>query len=81
MPLTNKARKAFTEWLEEHQLMQSCPSCGAQGPWNIYDGLLGALDLDLKAKKATPSSTGFFALSCKNCWNTRLFAAPPILGK
>ena len=81
MPLTDKQKKAFTTWLQDHQVAQSCPSCGATGPWNIHDGLLGALELDLKQKKAAPSSVGFFAISCKTCWNTRLFNAPAILGK
>ena len=81
MPLTNKQKKAFTNWLSNQDVSKTCPTCGAQGPWNIHDGILGALELDLKAQKASPSSLGFFVLSCKTCWHTRLFAASPILGK
>ena len=51
------------------------------GEWNLYDGILGALDLDLEEQKAKPSSMGFLVLSCKHCMHSRFFTAGPILGQ
>jgi len=68
-------------WLKDHDVPPTCPTCGMTGEWNLHDGVLGALDLDLEEKKAKPSSMGFLVLSCKYCMHSRFFAAGPILGK
>ena len=81
MPLDNKQRKAFTDWLKNHKVSGVCPACGEKGSWQMHDGILGALELDLAQKKASPSGAGFLALICKSCGHTRFFAAPLVLGR
>jgi hypothetical protein len=81
MPLNDRQKKAFTAWLKDRNVSAVCPACGAQGSWQLHDGVLGVLDLDFEKKKASPSGAGFLALTCKQCGNTRFFAAPLILGK
>jgi hypothetical protein len=80
VPLNDKQKKAFADWLKGHEVSGVCPACGEQGSWQLHDGILGALDLDLERKKASPSGAGFLALICKRCGNTRFFAAPLIPG-
>ena len=79
--ITNKQKKTFSKWMKEHNVRKVCPACGLEDGWNLYEGILGGLDLDLKHKKAKPSSFGSFALICKNCSYTMHFAAAPILGR
>ena len=67
-------------WLKDHDVPPTCPTCGMTGEWNLCDGILGALDLDLEEQKAKPSPMGFLVLSCKHCMHSRFFAAGPILG-
>lgn len=81
MPLTNSQKKAFRRWLKKHDIARLCEMCGSTDQWNVHDGLLGALELDLENQKASASKMGFFALSCRNCWHTRFFSAAPILGE
>jgi len=81
LPITSKQKRAFAKWMKEHNVRSTCPACGSESGWNMHDSILGGLDLDLKQKKASPSSFGCFALVCKNCQHTMLFAAAPILGK
>ncbi|MFC2078795.1 hypothetical protein ACFLSZ_02325 [Candidatus Bipolaricaulota bacterium] len=81
MPLTLEQKNAFMKWLKDHDVPSMCPTCGMTKEWNLYDGILGALELDLEEQKAKPSSMGFLVLSCKHCMHSRLFAAGPILGK
>ena len=80
MPLTSAQKKTFMKWLKEHDVPSVCPTCGMTGEWNLYDGIVGTLDLDLKSQKASPSSLGFLVLTCKHCMHSRFFAAGPILG-
>jgi len=80
MSLTKKQSKALAKWLRDHDVRSTCPACGSDTGWNIHDSILAGLDLDLKEKKAKPSSFGCFALVCKHCQYTMLFAAAPILG-
>lgn len=81
MPITNKQKKAFSKWMQDHDVRSACPACGSESGWSMHESILGWLDLDLKNKKASPSSFGCFALVCRNCQHTMLFAAAPILGK
>ncbi len=81
MPISGRQKKQFQTWLSEHDVSTTCPTCGSDGGWNLHDEFFGGLDLDLKKKKASPSSLGCFALVCKHCQNIRFFAAAPILGK
>ncbi len=81
MTITNKQKKTFSKWMKDHNVRKACPACGLEDGWNLYEGLLGGLDLDLKHKKVKPSSFGCFALICKNCSYTMHFAAAPILGR
>jgi len=81
MPITKKQNKALAAWLREHNVRSTCPVCGTDAGWNIHDSVLGGLDLDLESKKAKPSSFGCFALVCKRCQYSMLFAAAPILGE
>jgi len=79
--ISNKQKKVLEKWMDAHGVDRACPACGSKAGWNLHESLVGGLDLDLKSKKASPSSAGFFVLVCKNCQHTRLFAAAPILGK
>ncbi len=81
MTITSKQKRAFAKWMEEHNVRSACPACGSEAGWNMHESILGGLDLDLKRKQAKPSSFGCFALVCKECQHTMLFAAAPILGK
>ena len=81
MSISNKQKKALGKWMRDHNVRSDCPACGSEGGWDLHENILGALDLDLKEKKAKPSSFGCFALVCKNCRYTMPFAAGPILGK
>ena len=81
MPISSKQKKALTEWLKAHHVRPDCPACGEESGWQVHESIIAGLDLDLKNKKAKPSSAGFVALACKNCRYVRLFAAAPILGK
>lgn len=81
MPLTDKQKKAFIDWLNSHHVSQVCPACGAQGVGQIHDGVVGGLDVDLKHKRLAPSPVGFLVVTCRQCAHVRLFAASPILGK
>ena len=67
--------------MQEHGVRSVCPACGSESGWNVHESVLGGLDLDLKKKQPRPSSFGCFALVCKHCQHTMLFAAAPILGK
>ena len=67
--------------MKAHNVRSVCPACGSEAGWNLYEKILGGLDLDLKHKKAKPSSLGYLALICKNCSYTMQFAAAPILGQ
>jgi len=80
MPITSKQKRALANWMKQHDVRSTCPACGADSGWDIHESVLGALDLDLKAKQAKPSSFGCFALVCKECRYTMFFAAAPILG-
>ena len=79
MSITSQQKKALSKWMRQHNVRSTCPACGAESGWNIHESVLGGLDLDLKEKKAKPSSFGCFALVCKECQYTMLFAAAPIL--
>ena len=79
LPLTEDQKKTFLTWLKDHDVPQTCPTCGMTGEWNLYDGILGALDLNLEEQKAKPSSMGFLVLTCKHCMHSRFFAAGPVL--
>ncbi len=81
MPISKKHQKALANWLRERNVRSTCPICGSETGWNIHDSILGGLDLDLKSKQAKPSSFGCFALVCKSCQYTMLFAAASILGR
>ena len=81
MSITSKQKKAFAAWMKDHNVRPTCPACGSTSGWNMHDSILGGLDLDVKKKRAKPSSFGCFALACKECQYTMLFAAGPILGK
>ena len=81
MPISNKEKKVFTRWMQEHNVRSACPACGSDGQWGLHESLIGGLDLDLKKQTATPSSAGFFVMVCQNCQYTRFFAAAPILGE
>lgn len=81
MSITDKQKKALAKWMREHDVRTDCPACGSSAGWNLHESVLGGLDLDLKRKQAKPSSFGCFALVCKNCQHTMLFAAAPILGR
>jgi len=80
LPLTDTQKKGFMTWLKDHDVPPTCPTCGMTGEWNLYDGILGALDLDIEEQKAKASSMGFLVLSCKHCMHSRFFAAGPIIG-
>ncbi len=79
MPITKKQQKKITEWMKQHDVRSDCPACGATSGWNLHESLLGGLDLDLETQQAKPSSFACFALVCKHCQHTMLFAAAPIL--
>lgn len=81
MPISDKQKKALTEWLKKHNVRSDCPACGANVGWQVHESIIAGLDLDLENKKATPSKAAFFALACKNCRHVMLFAAAPILGE
>ena len=81
MAITPKQKKALADWMRKHGVRSDCPACGRDAGWNLHESILGGLDLDLKEKQAKPSSLGCFALVCKHCQYTMLFAAAPILGK
>ena len=81
MSITDKQKKACVKWMRKQNVRQDCPACGSELGWNMHESILGGLDLDLKNKQAKPSSFGCFALVCKHCQHTMLFAAAPILGK
>lgn len=81
MPLSSKHKKALGKWMDAHGVTKTCEACGSNSGWNLHESLVAGLELDLKKKKASPSSAGFFVLVCKNCQFVRLFAAAPILGK
>ena len=80
MPLTDTQKKDFMTWLKDHDVPPTCQTCGMTGEWTLYDGILGALDLDIDEQKAKASSIGFLVLSCKHCMHSRFFAAAPIIG-
>ena len=81
MPISSKQKKTLTEWMKAHNVRPECPACGEKSGWQVHESIIAGLDLDLKNKKAKPSTAGFFALACKNCYYVNLFAAAPILGK
>jgi len=81
MPITERQKNSIRQWMQDHNVQMTCPACGSEAGWHLHESILGGLDLDLKRKQASPSSFGCFALVCKHCQHTRLFAAAPILGK
>ena len=81
MPITNAQKKALAKWMDSHGVSKTCEICGSEAGWSLHESLVSGLDLDLKRKKAAPSSAGFFVLVCKTCQHVRFFAAAPILGR
>lgn len=80
MGLTKKEKNALKRWLAEHNIKTECAVCGSVSGWEVHDGIIVGLDVDLKNKQAKPSSAGFFATACKECRYVRFFAAAPIVG-
>jgi len=81
MPITSKQKRTSAKWMQKHNVRSTCPACGPESGWNMHESILGGLGLDLKNKQAKPPSFGCYALVCKHCQYTMLFAAAPILAK
>ena len=81
MPITNPQKKKLTQWMQDHNVRQTCPACGSESGWKLHEEILASLELDVKKKQAKPSPLGCVALVCKHCHYTMFFAAAPILGR